>query len=257
MKLDYKGLLENALKMNGTLSKCYSLFHNYSFNNMVLLWGQFEDREQEMCPVATYKKWQEMGRQVKKGSKAFTMYQPAFREIEDENGEKEVLTYFFPRNRWFAMRDTEGKEIKLETPKFSLNRILGNLGIKLIDFDHLNGNVQGFCRKGNIAINPVAENPIKTALHEIAHSLLHSQEEKIHDEKGIRECEAESTALLAGMALNVLDEKAKKNSVGYIKHWMSQYKDMDEGKLIERCAKNIFSAVDRILKANREEMKNA
>lgn len=256
-QINYKQLWEKALSSDGRLSQCYQMFHNYSFNNLMWLWTQFDARKQETCPVATYKKWQDLGRQVKRGSKAFMMCMPGAKKYKDEKtGEEVVHSYFFDARKWFALSDTEGEDIsiKMETPSFSLERILRNLEIKRIEFDRFDGNSQGYCRltTGEIAISPVAEAPIKTALHEIAHSLLHRGEDQIHDERGIRECEAESTALLAGSALNVLTDKQKENSVGYIKHWMNQLEDMDKDKLIDRCARNVFGAVDKILKANQE-----
>ncbi len=46
--------------------KVQSQFHNYSFNNVLLILSQFP----EASRVAGYQRWQEMGRQVKKGSKS-------------------------------------------------------------------------------------------------------------------------------------------------------------------------------------------
>ena len=263
-QVQYLPLLRSALEMTGSLSTCYRRFHNYSFGNQLLLWSQFASRGQQPCPVATFKRWQELGRQVKKGSKAMCMIVPSLckREVEEKDGTVTVVTFpiFFLRNYWFPVSDTEGEtevEEKLETPVFSLSRVLENLGIQRIDYTMINGNCQGYCERstGNIAINPLAVHPDKTALHEIAHSLLHcgkdvDASEDIHDEAGFRECEAESTALIVGSVMGILSERERSESVGYIKTWMARVAGLDVDKLIEKSAKRIFSAVDRILKAN-------
>lgn len=260
MKINYTELLENALQSEGAISKCYSVFHNYSFRNIVLLCKQFVMRGQDVAPVATYKKWQELNRQVKKGSKAYEMYVPVFKkEIDEKTGEETERMFFIVKKAWFSVSDTDGDQAldKTETPEFSLSRTMENLNIKMLQFDYVNGNIQGYCAKEGIAINPVAQHPIKTALHEIAHFILHSDKDDYHDERGLYECEAESTALLSGMLLGVLDDESKSDAVGYIKHWMTKYKNLDAGKLLEKSAKNIFSAVDKILAANKKELKAA
>jgi len=65
----------------------------------------------------------------------------------------------------------------------------------------LNGNIQGFARGREIAVNPVVGPPHKTTFHEIAHIVLgHTTSEKLVDSeqtaRHIREVEAESVALI-------------------------------------------------------------
>ena len=62
-------------------------FHNYSFNNTLLIAMQRPDA----TLVTSYKNWQSMGRQVMKGEKGITIIAPApykkirEREVLDEN----------------------------------------------------------------------------------------------------------------------------------------------------------------------------
>ena len=65
--------LKDIVEKEGVLSKCYSVFHNYSILNQCIASDQFINRGQDVSPIATYKKWQELGRQVKKGAKAIAM----------------------------------------------------------------------------------------------------------------------------------------------------------------------------------------
>ena len=48
------------------------------------------------------------------------------------------------------------------------------MNVERVPFDDLNGNIQGYARRGGkIAINPLAALPFKTLFHELGHSLLH------------------------------------------------------------------------------------
>jgi N-terminal domain of anti-restriction factor ArdC len=63
--IDWRATLAEALNAPGALGDTYTRFYNYSFLNQIRLMMQ------GVCePVATYKRWQELGRQIRKGSKA-------------------------------------------------------------------------------------------------------------------------------------------------------------------------------------------
>ena len=79
------------------------------------------------------------------------------------------------------------------------------LEIKIEKFAMVNGNCQGYAKPNEnlIAINPLASDPFKTSIHEMAHCLLHKDEESEtlnHAEtllpRSIKELEAEGTAYL-------------------------------------------------------------
>ena len=73
--------------------KIQSQFYNYSFNNVLLILSQFPGASR----VAGYQRWQELGRQVKKGSKSIKILAPLKRKVEKENdnGELETKTGIF------------------------------------------------------------------------------------------------------------------------------------------------------------------
>ena len=73
---EWGALLNEALTEPGKVSTAYSLFHSYSLGNSLWLLGQLYGRGIEPGPVATFRQWQEMGRQVRKGEKAFAMCMP-------------------------------------------------------------------------------------------------------------------------------------------------------------------------------------
>jgi len=256
-KIEYAKILDDMLTRRGKIAECYSIFHDYSMLNQVCLVNQYLDRGQQPAPVATYKKWASLDRQVKKGAKALWMWIPTVRKeetVDKETGEKKERSWlqFYFKPLWFSVSDTEGADIqdKLDAVSqvFDLDGTLRELGIKRVPFRMINGNAQGYmvATSGNIAINPVAAHPEKTALHEIAHSLMH-RDSNADLPKGQKEVEAEATALICGTVLNILSDEEQEESVGYIRHWM-QAADPD---VLTTSAKRIFAAVDKILRANK------
>ena len=69
--IDWRATLTEALNAPGSLGNTYTRFYNYSFLNQIRLMMQ-GTRE----PVATYNRWIELGRQVRKGSKAKVVLAP-------------------------------------------------------------------------------------------------------------------------------------------------------------------------------------
>ena len=111
---------------------------------------------------------------------------------------------------------------------------------------YTDGNCLGFARERSIAINPVNPLPHKTRFHELAHVLLgHTTEGTQTDSeitpRTLRECEAESVALLCCAALDLpgVDECR-----GYIQNWWGQGHEIPE-----RSAQRILKTADQILKA--------
>jgi hypothetical protein len=92
--------------------------------------------------------------------------------------------------------------------------------------------------------------PHKTRFHELAHVLLGHTAEGIqaHDERtprNLRECEAESVALLCCAAL---DLPGVEHCRGYIQSWWGT------GNAIpERSAQRVLKAADQILKAGADK----
>jgi hypothetical protein len=80
----------------GALGNSYTRFYNYSFLNQIRLM-----MEGIAEPVATYNRWQELGRQVRKGSKAKVVLAPALisREAKDANGNVLIGDNGRPRKR--------------------------------------------------------------------------------------------------------------------------------------------------------------
>ncbi len=90
-------LLQSAVTEPGILSRAYSQFHTYSLGNQLLAMMQCHEREIEPGPMATYPRWQELGRHVKRGEKALTLCMPVTIKRKAEPGDAddaEVFTRF-------------------------------------------------------------------------------------------------------------------------------------------------------------------
>ena len=243
-------LLREAVTVPGMISQAYSQFHNYSLGNQLWAWAQCMERKIPLGPIATFKKWQELGRNVKKGQRAIALVMPV--TVKQDDAEKEIsrpLTIFVIKNYWFTLDQTDGAEYKHEVPTPSWNReqALAALNITEAPFDIENGNVQGFARLDSIAINPVAEYPHKTRFHELAHIVLgHTREGTMTDSdatpKNIREVEAESVAYII---CSVLDLPGLTESRGYIQLWLNN------GEICNKSAQKIFAAANKILEAGK------
>jgi hypothetical protein len=206
-------------------------------------------------PVATYARWQSLGRQVLKGSKAKEIVRPIIITLKDQlddQGEPKKLMKFKPVKCLFTVSDTEGEELPpAEIPDWSLDRALDTLDIKRVPFQLLDGNTAGYSYDRNIAINPVAVHPLKTTFHELGHVVLgHTAPEAIAEystHRGVKEFQAESTAYLTMNELEQLTEDEACESRGYIQGWLRKERPPDVA------IRQVFSATDKILKAGRPE----
>lgn len=247
--LNYNELLNQAISEQGTISKCYSLFHNYSIQNQILAMYQMKLRGMNITPINSMAGWNRLGRRIKKGSTAISLWMPigGYKvKVKDENGnevEKYIGTRFAFKNNWFSLEQTQGDEFKQEDIKvqFNFDKVYSHYNIKLVKFEMLNGNVQGYANtiKKELAINPLAEHPEMTILHEIAHIALKHNEGNI--EKHTKEVEAESVAYIVGSIIGV-SENELSNSRGYIQNWLSN------NKLTDKTTNRIFKVANDIIK---------
>ena len=247
----FTALLQDAVHEPGILSQAYRQFHTYSLGNQLLAMVQCHARELEPGPMATYPRWKELGRYVRKGEKALTLCMPITikrqAEATDDHAEDGVYTRFVYKSCWFVISQTEGEPLPdPETPDWDAARALDALDVQEIPFDHVDGNCLGLARDRLIAINPINPLPHKTRFHELAHVLLgHTAEGLQADDettpRTLRECEAEAVALVCCAALELpgVDECR-----GYIQHWWGQGHEIPEPS-----ARRILKVADQILKA--------
>ena len=247
----FADLLQSAVREPGILSRAYQQFHSYSLGNQLLAMVQCQERELEPGPMATYPKWQELGRQVRKGEKALTLCMPITikrkDEPRDDDADVAVFTRFVYKSRWFVLSQTEGEPVaEPEIPRWDADRALEALGVEQIPFESTDGNCLGYARERAIAINPVNPLPHKTRFHELAHVLLGHSAEGVQADteitpRNLRECEAESVALVCCAALEL---PGVAECRGYIQSWWGP-----GHQIPERSAQRVLKVADQILKA--------
>jgi antirestriction protein ArdC len=249
---NWADLLQSAVNEPGTISAAYSQFHQFSIGNQILAWIQCRARDLQPGPLATFVRWKELGRHVRRGEKALTLCQPVtIKRKADEQTERDaedvVFTRFVYRPRWFVLSQTDGRDLPIAAaPAWDKGTALAALDIREIPFDELNGNVLGFARRRDVAINPVNPHPYKTLFHELAHVVLgHTLEGELADSertpRNLREAEAECVALLCCEALGL---GGAAESRGYVQGWWGA-----GNPIPERSAQRVLKTADQILRA--------
>lgn len=247
-EVDWPALLRTALTSPGHASDTYCRFYRYSMSNQMLLMlqGVFE-------PVATYRRWQDLGRQVQKGAKARSIIRPVTCKRDEptptDPEHKATWTRFVLVPCLFPVSDTEGEGLPpYESPLWDAATAIVGLGVDTETFHVPDGNVQGYSHGHTVAVSPVARYPMKTLVHELAHVTLgHTGGDAEDEHRGVQEAQAEATAYI------VMTEAAESGawdpdaSRSYIQTWMSG------GELTEKHIRRIFTAADGILKAGQLE----
>ena len=257
----WSALLVEAVNKPGLIMDAYSAFHNYSIGNQILAIVQCQLRGLQPGPINTFPGWQALGRNVKRGERALTLCMPITRKVRIEEtseaegpNEERTFTSFVYKPRWFVVSQTLGDEFTpANLPEWDAKRALDTLNVEQIPFTETNGNVQGYARKRQVAINPVAQLPIKTLLHELAHVVLgHTEEANYMDTertpRSLREVEAEAVALLCCEALSL---EGADYCRGYIQNWLCPAIGYNGDAIPEKSAQKIFHAADQILRAGR------
>ena len=269
-----------------------SKFHNYSFNNTLLIAMQ----KPEATLVAGYKAWQKnFERHVNKGEKAIRILAPAPYKIKeerdkldpvtgemmfDENGmpQKEQVEVTIPAFRAVSVFDvsqTDGKPIPELEAQELLSTVEGyedfvqalmNVAPVPIGFEDIPGDSKGYFHTEEkwIAVqeNMSESQTLKTMVHEVAHSMLHNKEinrddliEEPAKDRNTKEVEAESVAYTVCQHFGI---DTSDYSFGYIAGWSSG-KDMKELKssldTIRKTASELITGIEgalRELQLNRE-----
>ena len=267
-----------------------SKFHNYSFNNTLLIAMQ----KPEATLVAGYQAWQKnFERHVNKGEKAIRILAPAPYKIKeerdkldpvtgemmfDENGmpqkeETEVTIPAFRAVSVFDVSQTDGKPI----PELEVNELLStvegyedfvqalmNISPVPIAFEDIPGDSKGYfsTAEKRIAVqeNMSESQTLKTMVHEVAHSMLHDKEVNQSmdipvKDRNTKEVEAESVAFTVCQHFGI---DTSDYFFGYIAGWSSG-RNMKELKssldTIRKTASELITGIEgamQELQLNRE-----
>ena len=249
-------------------------FHHYSFNNSLLIWAQRPDA----TAVAGYRAWQtKFGRTVNPGAKGIMIYAPSsykrtLREVVtdadgnpvlDKDGNKvtrEVERTFpnFKISYCFAYEDTSGKPLpsivsildKDVDNYDSVMDALRKISPAPIRFDSVGGGANGYYDLANREIVvkdtlPQAQK-IKTAVHEVAHSILHDKIDGLDLEATKREMEV-SAESVAFVVCSWLGLDTSEYSFGYVGGWSAgkELKELQQKmEKIRTTASMIISGID-------------
>ena len=267
-----------------------SKFHNYSFNNTLLIAMQKPDASL----VAGFQSWKNnFKRNVVKGEKGIKILAPSPFKIKQEmekidpttqkpvigadgkpvKEEKEITIPAFKVVSVFDVSQTEGKEL----PDIAVDMLTGDVerfkdvfaalektSPVPIGFEKIAGNSHGYyhLEEKRIAIDEGMSElqTIKTAIHEIAHAKLHDidpnapkEEQADRPDRRTREVQAESVAyaVCQHYGLDTSDY-----SFGYVAGWSSG-RELDELKssleTIRSTAAEIINSIDEHLQEIQKE----
>ena len=266
-----------------------SKFHNYSFNNTMLIAMQKPDA----TLVAGFKAWQKnFDRHVKKGEKGIRILAPAPYKIKEEqekldpvtgeimldkNGmpiteEVEIKIPAFRVVPVFDVSQTDGKEL----PDIGVNELSGSVedyedfmqaltevSSVPITYEDIEGEAKGYFHTTDhrIAIQEgmSQSQTVKTAIHEVAHAKLHDRERNrdidavLDKDRNTKEVEAESVAYTVCQHFGI---DTSDYSFGYIAGWSSD-RDMKELKssldTIRKTASELITGIeDRLAELQKE-----
>ena len=264
-----------------------SKFHNYSFNNTLLIAMQ----KPEASLVAGYKAWQKnFDRHVNKGEKAIRILAPAPYKIKEErdkidpvtqeimldrdgNPQKEEVEITIPAFRAVSVFDvsqTDGKPIPELEAKELLSDVEGYQDMihaveavspVPIEMEEIAGESKGYfdreARRIAVQENMSESQTLKTMIHEVAHSMLHNkeveQDEQARKDRNTKEVEAESIAYTVCQHFGV---DTSEYSFGYIAGWSSG-RDTKELKssmdTIRRTASELITGIEEQLEEIRRD----
>lgn len=240
-------------------------FRQYSMTNVLLILAQ----KPEATRVAGFRKWQELGYQVRKGEKAIRINGFATKKVEDEKAENgERVVKYFPTVSVFDISQCDPIP-GVEQADFSplAHRLDGDDELGIFDAvasfledrgwsvrrTDIPGEANGLTRIDGSKIIEI-DNSLsprmasKTAIHEAAHALLHAEgddrqatENDYMAHRGVYETEAESVAYIVADSLGM---DTSDYSVGYIAGWSGC-----AAAVVKSTAKRAIDAAHTILNA--------
>ena len=231
-------------------------FHNYSANNVFLIMLQSGCTATR---VAGYKKWQEFGRQVRKGEKGLSILMPlSYKRTEDDGSVVHGIRGFGVTHVW-DISQTDGEPLAEEAIKPTL--LDGGSGVELYeqlaaqvesagyvlertshaDLNGANGDTHYELKRVRVRDDVTQLQATKTLAHELAHIVLgHCEDGKYRECRGQREVEAESTAYLVLDAAGLVSDDY---TFAYVAHWANGSVDA-----VKESAQSVVKAAHAITK---------
>lgn len=223
------GEYERFLKFNKN-------FHNYSFNNIILIFSQMKEATQ----VAGFKTWQKMGRKIKKGAKGIQIVYPIKRKYttkidgqrsiidkeEQQQEEKNIEYMTYGYTYVYDISQTIGEPMPLENKRLNSNNkiefweFLKSFSPYPILEESLRQNLQGYWSKSkkHIVLEKTLkiDDKVSVLLHELTHALYDDFDYK--QDRNLSETFVESVAF---MVADYFGLDTSMCSFNYITSWVN------------------------------------
>ena len=228
-------------------------FHRYSANNTIAIYLQ----RPTASLVASFSDWRRKGRKVKKGEHGIKILAPhVIKDTDDDTGEiKQRLGFHIAY--CFDVSQTDGADL----PEGPARQLTGSVdgyahiwdtllavspvpvSIEPIEGCEANGYYSHTDQRIVVRDGLAELQRVKTAIHEIAHAMLHAKgAEEADADRSTREVQAESVAYVVCRALGL---DTSDYSFGYVAGWSSD----KELKALKASLDAIVRTSDKIIKA--------
>lgn len=239
-------------------------FHNYSFNNVLLIFSQMPEATQ----VAGFAKWKSMGRNLKKGAKGIQIIYPIKRSYtkkklegqnslldnkQDDNEQVEKVKYLTYRYTYvYDISQTYGDSLPLSDMTLNSNNkaefleFLKSFSPYPILEESLTGTTQGYWseKEQHIVLKDTLsiDDKASVLLHELAHALYDDFDYK--ENRNLSETFVESVAFIVA---DYFDLDTSMCSFEYITSWADgDIKILLElGDKIQKCANSFIDNLEK------------
>ena len=233
-------------------------FHHYSFNNIVLIYSQMKEATQ----VAGFKKWQSMGRKLKKGVHGIQIIYPIKRKytktiegqdslLNDDKKEQEVEYMTYRYTYVYDISQTVGKPLPLENralnsdDKKEFYDFLKLFSPYKIEEEDIFARAEGYwieeeqkiIIKKSLSMNDKAS----VLLHELTHAFYDDFDYK--KERDLSETFVESVAYIVA---DYFDLDTSHCSFEYIASWVGKDTKiiLELGDKIQKCANSFIKKLE-------------
>lgn len=253
-------------------------FHNYSFNNMMLIYLQCKERGMmEPTRVASFRKWaDDLKNPVAKGAKGLKIFAPIIVTLKPGDkgyveGEKRSKCVGFRLVTVFDLQQTTDpssapKDVVREMYESEVTGAgpegMAEALVQMISDNGYSFRFGDTGRAGGWA-NPAAKevvisekkaegspSSLRTMIHELAHVILHCEDDEFDYQahRGIAETEAEGTAYVVGTYYGL---NMGNTSAGYLASWSDEEVEriVKAGTRIMSTARTIIDTVDKYIEA--------